>query len=51
MSIKLYEFDWSQSGYNVRLLLSLLSRSDETKVVEVMEGEHKAPEYLHCGKL
>ena len=51
MSIKLYDFELSQSGYRVRLLLSLLGLSYETKVVNVMEGEQKVPEYLHLNPL
>ena len=51
MSIKLYDFELSQSGYRVRLLLSLLGLSYETKIVNVMEGEQKVPEYLHLNPL
>ncbi len=51
MSIKLYDYELSQSCYRVRLLLSFLGLSYETIIVDVTKGEQKTPEYLRLNPL
>ncbi|WP_448572366.1 glutathione S-transferase family protein [Trichothermofontia sp.] len=44
--IKLYGHELSGNSYKVRLLLELLNLDYEWIKVDLMKGEHKAPEYL-----
>lgn len=44
--IKLYSFPPSANPYKVRLFLELLGIDYETETVNLMEGEHKTPEFL-----
>lgn len=44
--IKLYGHEISGNSYKVRLMLSLLNLEYEWIKVDLMQGEHKTPEYL-----
>ena len=44
--IKLYGHEMSGNSYKPRLFLELLNLEYEWKLVDLMKGEHKSPEYL-----
>lgn len=44
--IRLYGHEMSGNSYKVRLFLELLSIDYEWIKVDLMQGEHKSPEYL-----
>jgi glutathione S-transferase len=44
--IKLYGHEVSGNSYKVRLMLALLNLEHEWVEVDLMQGEHKSPEYL-----
>lgn len=44
--IRLYGHEMSGNSYKVRLFLELLSIDYELIKVDLMQGEHKSPEYL-----
>src|SRR5690606_29990503 len=49
--ITLYTADLSGNGMKVRLLLSMLGLSYETRKPDMMKGEHKSPEFLKLNPL
>jgi glutathione S-transferase len=44
--LKLYHLPLSLNSYKVRLLLAFLGVQYEGQIVDLMKGEHKAPEFL-----
>lgn len=51
MTITLYDTPTSGHAHRVRLFLSLLKLDHETVIVNMREGEHKAPAYLKLNPL
>lgn len=51
MSLTLYDFPRSGHAHRIRLFLSLTDTPFDTVMVDMMQGEHKAPEYLKLSPL
>ena len=51
MSITLYDYPYSGHAHRIRLFLSLIGKEYERKVVDMRNGEHKAPEYRKLSPL
>jgi glutathione S-transferase len=51
MAITLYDYPLSGHAHRLRLFLSLLGLQYERVVVDMLKGEHKAPEYVRLSPL
>jgi len=51
MSLKLYDYPLSGHAHRLRLFLSLLGLKYDRVPVDMLKGEHKAPEYLKLSPL
>ena len=51
MTLKLYDYPLSGHAHRLRLFLSLLGLEYERVVVDMLKGEHKAPEYVKLSPL